>query len=250
VNDLSISLGQDLAEYRSTADTFHNLAVGARDAWQWWRKKKRALRNLNMSDVAAADIIYGFGISPLIGLFDDSLNMLYGQLSEPTHVKLTQSARETVRFSATNSVGVKFNGYKTLSKRAKVFIKFKRPPPAYQFGNAASIAWELVPYSFLFDYMIPVGDYLSAIDAMVDVENVIGTVTRRYDGYTECWQKQPTDPSITVMDETPGSYATHSTGRSVVIEIPTPPFPKWKPSASWHKLRHAVALLVLSRNRA
>lgn len=246
VNDLSISLGQDLAEYRQTANMFHDAATGMHNAYQWFRKKKRALRNVNIGDIAALDIVHGFGVRPLVGLLDDSINMLLGKLSEPTHVKLVQNAKATDRISASNS-SFKTTGYMRTNVSAKVYIKFDRAPPAYQFGNAASIIWEIIPYSFLIDYMIPVGNYLSAIDALIDVGGVYGTVTTRKQSFKQQVKTVPDQGIFLENNPFRATYQSHE--REVIHSIPQPPFPKWKPSASWHKLRHAVALLVMQRHR-
>lgn len=250
VNDLSISLGQDLAEYRQTADLFHDTAEFLYDSWQWARKKKRALRRLNLRDLAAADIIKGFGYDPLIGLIDESINVLNGKLGQPTHVKLVQTARSQRNGSRIDSPGTEYQGkgHQSITKTAKVYIRFDRPPPVYQLGNAASIAWEVVPWSFLIDYMIPVGDYLSAIDALVDVGGVYGTVTTRRSLYFSTTATDAAGPGV-LTQNVPCVRHYESHEREVIDEIPPPPFPKWKPSASWHKLRHAVALLYLQRSK-
>jgi hypothetical protein len=38
--------------------------------------------------------------------------------------------------------------------------------------NPLSLAWELVPYSFVIDWFIPVGDYLGSFDALVGVDSL------------------------------------------------------------------------------
>lgn len=43
--------------------------------------------------------------------------------------------------------------------------------------NPLYLAWELMPYSFVIDWFIPIGNYLSAFDATVGCEFVSGSVT-------------------------------------------------------------------------
>jgi hypothetical protein len=35
-----------------------------------------------------------------------------------------------------------------------------------------ALAWELIPYSFVVDWLFPVGDYLSSLDALVGVSDL------------------------------------------------------------------------------
>lgn len=45
------------------------------------------------------------------------------------------------------------------------------------FVDPASIIWELVPFSFLVDWIVPVGDFLSALSASAGTQFVSGTAT-------------------------------------------------------------------------
>lgn len=38
--------------------------------------------------------------------------------------------------------------------------------------NPAATVWELIPYSFVFDWIIPVGGYLESLDALIGVEDL------------------------------------------------------------------------------
>lgn len=53
---------------------------------------------------------------------------------------------------------------------------------AASFGltNPASLAWELIPFSFVADWFVPVGDYLSTLDAGIGIEILTGFQSSKY----------------------------------------------------------------------
>lgn len=48
--------------------------------------------------------------------------------------------------------------------------------------NPAVVAWELVPFSFVVDWLVPVGDWLQSLTATVGVNFVAGCVTKKREG--------------------------------------------------------------------
>jgi hypothetical protein len=65
---------------------------------------------------------------------------------------------------------------KIVSKRVKAryYVRNAGMKQLAQIGitNPALLVWELIPYSFVVDWMIPVGDWLSSLDALVGVEDL------------------------------------------------------------------------------
>jgi len=49
--------------------------------------------------------------------------------------------------------------------------------------NPINLAWELIPYSFVVDWFIPVGDYLSSLDAFLGKSFVSGTVSKWFEEF-------------------------------------------------------------------
>lgn len=248
IKSLKVSLGQDLAEYRQSADMFKRAARGTVNALQAYRGLKRR-KTLTPCAIPAADIIYSFGVAPLLGTVYDSVEKLRSTLDQPTHVKLIQSATRTKNESISNYAGIfDVKGKNTRSSRAEAHVWFDRGSAQFTLGNPLEIAWELVPYSFVFDYMIPVGDMLMALDALTGVQKIRGTVTHKDRmSCTYTHNDNALGAGYTFTSKTPGksSYKAHS--REVMYSIPMPSYPRWEPSASWHKLRHAVDLLILNR---
>jgi len=248
VANMKVNLGEDLAEYRQTSSMFENTAVSAVNAWRRFKgKKARRRRKLTPCSISAANLMYSYGVAPLIGTLFDSYQALRAELDHPSIFKVIQTASETTPYDILTPNDNRIVGKTTCSARAKAYLHYRRGAMEnFSFGNPLSIAWELVPYSFVFDYMIPVGNTLMALDALLDIDAVYGTVTRRIldKSYQTVDEGQLNG---TIVSELPSIYQVRRTERDVLTSIPLPPFPKWKPSASWHKLRNAVALLHQER---
>ena len=76
--------------------------------------------------------------------------------------------------------------------------------------NPLSIAWEAVPFSFVVDWFVPIGNTLEALTATAGLEFVSGS--RSYVHYKTLESRGPEsvspDPHFTVVDR--GSYGSHS----------------------------------------
>jgi hypothetical protein len=101
--------------------------------------------------------------------------------------------------------------------------------------------------STLIDWGIPIGDWLSSLDALKYVDDLHATVTRKW------WYYH------TLRDAVKPYYKEHSwDGRCIARthvrdvfhnNLPIANLPKWDPSASWRKVITAVSLLHSMRCR-
>lgn len=256
IKEEKVSIGQDLAEYRQTVDLYSQTAKSIAYAWKHYKRAKR-LRfrkgrpGPTICDVAAARIVYAFGISPLIGTLYDSYQALDKRLTRPILKKYVQSAREerTDSQESTEFVGKCFI---RKSSHAKVYVSYDPETlSSFSLGNPVEIAWELVPFSFLFDYMIPFGDYLKSLDALKGVKEIHGHVTQKTRIVEKVWKNASTCAlalqGYPIGNHSPSVLYRKQYERDVLSSIPLPPVPRWKPSASYRKLANAVSLLVLQR---
>jgi hypothetical protein len=239
--DLKVNLGQDLAEYRQTADSFKALSRSMVNAWHIYKGRRRR-RRITPCAIPAAKLIYSFGVAPLVGTLFDATEKLRSTLDDPTFIKLMQSAMWSGSINRTvGSHDVR--GKQSRSSRAEVWLRYNRGAFShFTMGNPAEIAWELVPYSWLIDGVIDIGTSLSALDALSSVSGIYGTVTHKDKATASALISEPSD-YWTVLYRLPGklSYKAHT--RDAISSIPMPDLPQWRPSASWHKLSNAVAAL-------
>lgn len=113
-------------------------------------------------------------------------------------------------------------------------------------SNPALVAWELVPWSFVVDWFIPIGNYISASDATNGLTFIQGytshkttcksDVTTTWDG-TKCYQWS------NWMGQTKGSRTSESYVRTKMLSWPKNEVPKFKNPVSFDHAINAIALL-------
>lgn len=118
--------------------------------------------------------------------------------------------------------------------------------------NPALLAWNLLPYSFVLDWALPVGNYLQAWTADLGWEFMGGTIStvRKLTVKTGPVYK---NPDIHVGDLTTfggtGSARFLSFGRSVFTESPAPRVPHFKNPLSLRHTANALSLLATALAR-
>jgi len=115
--------------------------------------------------------------------------------------------------------------------------------------NPAEIAWEVLPWSFVVDWFIPVSNYIHSFSADFGLEFVTGTrvetLTTRYT--TEIFGKCPESIVGAARDYevvASGSKQTESKIRIVLTEPPVPYLPSFKSPFSTTHVLNSIALLL------
>lgn len=98
--------------------------------------------------------------------------------------------------------------------------------------NPALLAWELIPYSFVIDQVIPVGNWLSSFDALVGVKDLV--VQRGYKSTNEYLSLGAFGATLYKTD----SRVRLGTSSDLAIGWPSP-----KPTKSMSALVNDIALL-------
>jgi hypothetical protein len=247
IKDYSVNLGTALAEYRQTSNMFRDAGVGVYNAWKSFKGKRKSRRKLRPCDVAASELIYSYGVAPLISDVYDSMDVFVQRLERPIHRRIVSTAwqDDAINLSAPDG---DFIGRINCSERAIAYITLDpNKDQNFIMGNPLELAWEVLPFSFVVDWLIPIGDYLSALDALKGVSAVTGTVTRKEE-YHHLHIGNAVRDSIWVED-VPNTYHYNSYERKIISAIPLPRVPKWDPSTSWAAIRHAVSLLTVLNQR-
>lgn len=120
--------------------------------------------------------------------------------------------------------------------------------------NPAGIAWELVPYSFVIDWFLPIGDYFSSLSSTIGL-----TITERSKTdhlyYDITRRTKPTPYSYSSASRVswvePGFDAFHKKTRSIksrVVDVSPPIYaPQFDLSLNTGQLINAIALLSQKR---
>jgi len=113
--------------------------------------------------------------------------------------------------------------------------------------NPALLAWELLPYSFVVDWFLPIGNYLESLDATSGLSFYSGYVTvfRKYRGTVNV---------LSSYSENAGYYRTFETARednemtyctrTPLSSFPSAPMPTFKNPLSNSHVASAMALLL------
>ena len=121
--------------------------------------------------------------------------------------------------------------------------------------NPALLAWELLPYSFVVDWFIPVGDFLSSLDATVGLTFDTGSFTYFLDTRANSFGFAhqvivPYATSTGVLNcNVRGSDTYVSVQREVFFSFPGPQAPQFKNPFSFGHAANAIALLTQTFKR-
>lgn len=190
IKDQNINLAQTVAEYRQVGNllfdvardvvsTFHKLRSG--------RKMHEFLRVLkhpetrNGRRTARRWLEYQYGWLPLLSDIHGGCEALAKEIQGGKMIMLSLSDRQKATLPITYVLGG--GSTKSTIKRrvtCRYVIRDKSLKTLSEIGitNPLLLGWELMPWSFVIDWLLPVGDYLSALDALAGVEDLV--VQRNY----------------------------------------------------------------------
>lgn len=124
--------------------------------------------------------------------------------------------------------------------------------------NPALLAWELLPYSFVVDWFLPVGNYLQQMEYARGMSFVRGTISTRRTVYAHCgWGGTYTnfsgDWATVSYSQCTGGFTVEKTEktRTLLTEWPYQSFPELKPKLGVERALSAISLLsqVFDRKR-
>jgi len=115
--------------------------------------------------------------------------------------------------------------------------------------NPAVIAWELVPFSFMVDWFLPIGQYLDSLDAMLGYREAYSSVTEFARGATVARGVNGTTRANNYM-KTCEVNATDYRGRYVRVNriaqsgVPLPALPRFRDGRSLTRMANALSILA------
>jgi len=274
VKNAKLDLATDLAEISQTVGLISKLAVQLGKAFFDLKKGSflNAIKNLfpsNRGQVADAFLAYRYGISPLMSDIKGAAEFVAERLLElpPIPVKAKRRRRivttevfnrdpdtllrvdtsqPVVILTKTTVIDVKYsvtyaiNGTETISNLSRL-----------GFTSPANVAWELIPFSFVLDWFLPIGNFLGSLSACdgYTVKEITRTCVVRH--------KVSCDYNLPASEE-PLADLWHNAGdiafvwefemlkvrRQTLPSLPSLPFPRFKNPFSFGHLANAVALLT------
>lgn len=287
LKDQHVNLSVAFAERAATAETIAQTATtlataisrirkldvsGAKKALRLssllTKRERKILKSSKSSAKKASNLWLGlqYGWMPLLQDVQGSAEQLASQdAAVPDRYRATVKGKRTSKENGkpvfvgtpTGTQSLRFDVYRYQrgSMGATVRLDFYLENPALarasQLGitNPLSVAWELVPFSFVADWMYPIGDYVNAIDSTLGWTFRGGSRTERIEQITHT--TATFNPGLSaVQGYTSGVLSGHGTyyrkvlNRTVYTSPPVPSLYRPKiPDFGGRRMMNALALL-------
>jgi len=180
-----------------------------------------------------------YGILPVLDDIDQGMKYLAYSASLPVEkvYKATRKLTKTDTFWGFPLTGQLIVSYKV------TFYEAPNTASYLNAGDALSFAWEALPGSFIADWALPIGDYLSARQTV-----------SRINGVAEVWRTDYMTKSGSIpnghrqggylLDGRQAFEAASVNRRKVVLSAPYPSFKTWGKTLSVGHIQNGLALLV------
>jgi len=208
VRGREIDLGVALGEYRETASFVAGAMVKTAKSFSQLKRGdvSGALRTLTgkknnrWEDIPGAAsntwLAYSYGLKPLVNDVASAVTILEKGLRDPSRPVVVRASSTKSVSGLVSSSGVyhdRIEGSVRVSGKIEFWIS---NPVLYTleqvgFVNPLSVAWELVPFSFVVDWFVPIGDFLTNVMPPQGVSFVGGYIAHRGDGTHEGWTTIP-----------------------------------------------------------
>lgn len=199
-----------------------------------------------------------YGWRPLINDVHEGATWLAAKLQKPMVHRVSRRLQREIPLALDNGTvtGMLFSsGSLKVSKQLIAYLAEGKADTSLNLYSPANLAWELLPWSFVVDWFIPIGEYLSARGAASELKGTFVTTTFRDVG---CDGERPSPNGneyskykahTPLVGGTP-KYREFAMQRSIStsIDVPLPSFKGLGKAASWEHCANAVALLASSRS--
>lgn len=196
LKDEKVSVGVSLGERKQVAGMFQDNLTRVAKAYRSARKGnfKVAARQLGLSwkDVPNKWLELQYGWKPLLSDVYTAVEELNkSDREDPTRTWLHVTGMASDNAREITTVATSFNGVQQRSVDARTHeakVRFDFKPNAemglqktldqWGISNPLQIAWELIPFSFVVDWALPIGDYLAAMGAGKPYDFLCGSQSR------------------------------------------------------------------------
>jgi hypothetical protein len=163
-----------------------------RKFWPYLRKSARDIRRNGLNEVASQYLTYVYGWKPLMQDIYGTMEVAKQAAAKPLILhastkahEQTQSSEREYMFVSENTraiaTGMDIDTLVRASLYARVDPDYQGLRALNQLGllNPVSLLWELVPYSFVVDWVLPIGPVLQALTAPAGLTFVNGSISSR-----------------------------------------------------------------------
>jgi hypothetical protein len=198
---------------------------------------------------------YTYGWSPLINDIRNVANNIVGFTRNSLVLKASATRSLEKTSSVTGSYGnwtgpvrLRYQGFVRVQFGVRLWTSFDVDLARWTSLNPLSVAWELMPYSFVYDWVLDIGSYLRNLETSLIYRGLFrdGYVStlERYDASSTVSNTRKlsgTGNSVTMVSQGALEYCTFS--RDLLYTMPTPRFPRVTADLGSSRLLSAAALL-------
>lgn len=255
VADRLTSIWKSYRSARSAISAYRRGQMNAR-RWKHWKTEWRnafrhlGLHNKNVARRLSENVLaWNYGVAPLIDDVDAAIQMFSNPRTLHPMIGVTGKGREgsptqyTFKEDKNHGYVPRFLTYSEVkSARCVLFVNPDNVDlirlSATKVNNPALLAWELIPYSFLVDWVLPIGDWIDAIGSTAGWRFYSGYITER----TWCRTLFSNQKDNYGFSEITGSRECLRFKRVRLLSFPIPPPPGFKNPWSLKHALNAVAL--------
>lgn len=251
-----MNLAQSMAEYRQTADLFGDIVTAFIKIHKAYVKRDPRLllpRGKWNKSTSSNWLKYQYGVLPLMSDMKGAVDVLYARTTRPLYVHGRVSSKTTA--IKEQEVNVSYLGtkvgtaYKYSQSLASQHIKYRAQFDVSHIGstlsrlgltNPALLAWELIPFSFVADWFVNIGDCLQSLDNSFQISGLTVIKSMKVRSSVIASRKTGTWSGSGTYDEIVYSR-TSPTALSLIVR------PQFDPSLSLTRIANSLALLVQLR---
>lgn len=201
---------------------------------------------LNGTDVAGRWLELQYGWLPLIGDVFEAAKAYESITSDARVTTVKESLSKQWTGNASCSA-VNYSTYGLVSERAQYIYEATEvlsAPRQLGLYDPASVAWELIPYSFVVDWFLPIGSYLENLNTIPRLQGRFLLVhTRRFSGASialnDAAYKYKTRPTASCR------YIYMKRTVSSALTVPKPEFERIPDAMSPKRIANAIALAAV-----
>lgn len=224
-------------------------------------QKTRSTKGDMLNFAAGTWLEYTYGWKPLIQDVYTQAENLANYMAERSNVvrRARGSAKTKLdKFLVSSTAGFGYPGKVTTrivaERRCSVVVRYKvdsnQANLLNTFGiqNPAVVAWEVIPFSFVVDWFLPIGNYLESLTATMGLTFHGGTLATKthYEISSTCeadGKTSPTFPKTTWTGAGSGKQKKLVKNRVLLTSFPSRPLPQLKDPRSFAHLASALSLL-------
>jgi len=256
-----VNLGTMLGEYAESAETFLQIAETVASRGRNLVRRHPTIRGAKSVEktLASAHLQWTYGMKPLAqDLGQSAAEIKVGVQTKPPYLEGVVKRKDRVQYSAYKNpnttiaptLQAKVEGIREVRMRTKYRATynsngFLQTLAAHGLLNPLSVAWELMPYSFVIDWFFNVGEGLASLDNYLIFSNlsvIDSTSNRTYEYITPVSSPYITgNPTMFRYSRT--DNRSSPTGISMIVS------PAYKPGRSMGHFLNGLALLSMARGK-